>query len=57
MDVLRTLTGESGCQLLAADVVEFTPSPVAPGCDPAAARLVTKLLAWWWKNRQSSVAR
>jgi agmatinase len=53
MDVLRTLMTESRCQLLGADIVEFTPSPVPPGCDPAAARLAAKLLAWWWKRASS----
>ncbi len=51
MDVLRVLMSESRCQLLAADVVEFVPSPVPPGCDPAAVRIVTKTLAWWWLGR------
>jgi agmatinase len=54
MEILRVLTGESRCQLIGADVVEFVASPVPPGCDPAAARLATKLLAWWWKGRGSS---
>jgi len=52
MDVVRVLTTESRCQLIGADVVEFVPSPVQPGCDPAAARLVAKLLAWWWTGRR-----
>ncbi len=51
MDVFRVLAGESQCQLIGADVVEFVASPNPPGCDPAAARLTTKLLAWWWKGR------
>jgi agmatinase len=51
MDVIRTLTTESRCRLIGADVVEFVPSPTPPGCDPTAARLVAKLLAWWWKGR------
>ncbi|MGW8255944.1 MAG: hypothetical protein ACWGMZ_00510, partial [Thermoguttaceae bacterium] len=29
-----------------ADVVEFIPSPNPPGCDPTAARLAQKVLAW-----------
>jgi agmatinase len=52
MDVLRTLMTESKCRLIAADMVEFVPSPVVPGCDPTAARLVTKLLAWWWTGKK-----
>ena len=51
MDVLRVLMTESRCDLLAADVVEFVPSPVPPGCDPAAVRIVTKALAWWWLGK------
>lgn len=57
MDVLRSLFAESKCRLIGADVVEFIPSPTPPGCDPAAARIVTKTLAWWWvgkQNRQTS---
>jgi agmatinase len=53
MDILRVLTNESRCQLIGADIVEFVASPVPPGCDPAAARLATKLLAWWWRGRMS----
>jgi agmatinase len=53
MEILRVLMTESRCQLIGADVVEFIASPVPPGCDPAAARLATKLLAWWWKGRKS----
>jgi agmatinase len=48
MDVLRTLMTESQCELIGADVVEFVPSAVPPGCDPVAARLTAKVLAWWW---------
>jgi agmatinase len=54
MDILRVLTNESRCQLTGADIVEFVASPVPPGCDPAAARLATKLLAWWWRGHTSS---
>ncbi len=52
MDVIRVLTNESPCELIGADIVEFVPSPVAPGCDPVAARLLCKLLAYWWMGRQ-----
>ena len=52
MEILRVLMTESQCRLIGADVVEFVASPVAPGCDPAAARLTTKLLAWWWTGQQ-----
>lgn len=51
MEIIRTLTTESRAELVAADIVEFVPSPVIPGCDPVAARLATKLLAWWWSAR------
>jgi agmatinase len=54
MEIFRVLTNESRCQLIGADVVEFVASPVPPGCDPAAARLTTKLLAWWWRGRTSA---
>jgi agmatinase len=54
MDILRVLTNESRCHLTAADIVEFVASPVPPGCDPAAARLATKLLAWWWRGRMNA---
>jgi len=49
--VIRALTHGSRCRLIGADIVEFVPSPSPPGCDPAAARLVTKLLAYWWTGR------
>ena len=52
MDVIRTLTTDSHGRLIGADVVEFVPSPAPPGCDPAAARLVAKLLAWWWIGKR-----
>ena len=50
MDVIRALGTESRCRLIGADIVEFVPSPVPPGCDLTAARLTAKLLAWWWKG-------
>ncbi len=49
-EIIRVLTVESRGRLMGADIVEFVASPVPPGCDPAAARLATKLLAWWWKG-------
>jgi len=52
MEILRVLTAESRCRLIGADVVEFVPSPVSPGCDPVVARLTAKLLAWWWAARR-----
>jgi agmatinase len=53
MEILRVLTNESHCRLIGADIVEFVASPVPPGCDPVAARLATKLLAWWWRGQTS----
>jgi agmatinase len=47
-DIIHVLMTESSCRLVGADVVELVPSPVKPGCDPTAARLVEKILAWWW---------
>jgi agmatinase len=52
MELVRTLTTQSRCRLVGADVVEFIPSAVPPGCDPAAARLVAKVLAWWWAGQR-----
>ncbi len=52
MELLRVLFTESRADFIGADVVEFVASPVPPGCDPAAARLTTKLLAWWWTGQR-----
>jgi agmatinase len=51
IDLIRVLATESPARLIAADVVEFVPSAVLPGCDPAAARLVAKVLAWQWRGK------
>jgi agmatinase len=51
MDVIRSVTRAPAARLLGADLVEFVPSPHPPGCDPAAARLAMKILAWWWSAR------
>ena len=53
IDVIRVLTTQSRCRLVGADIVEFVPSPTPPGCDPAAARLAAKLLAWWWTGSKA----
>lgn len=53
MDVLRVLATESRCEWLGADIVEFVPSAAPPGCDPVAARLAAKVLAWWWLGRRT----
>jgi agmatinase len=52
IDVVRVLATESRCRLIGADIVEFIPSAVPPGCDPAAARLAAKVLAWWWAGKR-----
>lgn len=52
MEILRHLACAPGAQWLGADVVELVASPHPPGCDLAAARLVSKLLAWWWAGRR-----
>ncbi len=54
MEVIRALTLQSPCRLIGSDIVEFVPSPTLPGCDPIAARLAAKLLAWWWTGRRES---
>jgi agmatinase len=51
MDVLQTVAAALKCHWIGADVVEFIPSPNPPGCDPAAARLAMKLLAFWAKGK------
>jgi agmatinase len=52
IDVVRVLATESRSELVGADVVEFVPSAVLPGCDPTAARLVAKVLAWQWLGKR-----
>jgi agmatinase len=51
VEVIRVLATESRCPWIGADIVEFVPSAVPPGCDPVAARLAARLLAWWWVGR------
>ncbi len=53
IDVVRVLATQSRCRLIGTDIVEFVPSAVSPGCDPVAARLAAKVLAWWWMGKQS----
>ncbi len=52
IDVIRVLATESQAKLIAADIVEFVPSAVLPGCDPVAARLAAKVLAWQWQGKR-----
>jgi agmatinase len=51
MDVIREIATSKRIRWLGADVVEFVPSPSPPGCDPAAARLAAKVLAWRHKGQ------
>jgi agmatinase len=50
MEVVRAVIN-APCDLIGADVVEFIASPNPPGCDLNAARLVTKILAYWWQRQ------
>jgi agmatinase len=52
MEVIRAIAASPGIRWLGADVVEFVPSPHPPGCDPAAARLAEKVLAWQHAGRR-----
>ncbi len=54
MAVLQALAAARQCRWMGADVVEFVPSPHPPGCDPAAARLAMKILAWWAARERSA---
>ena len=47
IDVIRTLATETRGPLIGADIVELIASPHPPGCDIIAAKLLTKLLAFW----------
>jgi agmatinase len=46
MDIIREIAASRKIRWLGADVVEYVPSAHPPGCDPTAARLVQKVLAW-----------
>lgn len=46
MGVIREIAASRRARWIGADVVEFVPSAHPPGCDPVAARLVKKVLAW-----------
>jgi len=54
MELIRAMTSAPSCQLIGGDVVEFVPSPNPPGCDLTAAKLVAKILAWWWVGGSGS---
>jgi agmatinase len=53
MEIIRALTCARHGSLMGADVVEYVASPHPPGTDPLAAKLVAKVLAFWYTNRQS----
>lgn len=52
IEVFHAVSTSQGCRLLGADVVELVASPHPPGCDLTAAKLVQKLLAFWWMGKQ-----
>jgi agmatinase len=52
MEAIRAIAASPGIRWIGADVVEFVPSPHPPGCDPAAARLAAKVLAWQHMGRR-----
>jgi agmatinase len=54
MEIIRLVMTHRQIRLIGADVVEFVPSPAPPGCDPVAARLVAKVLAWRRVARRTS---
>jgi len=53
VEIIQHVAHAPQARLIGADVVELVASPHAPGCDLAAARLASKLLAWWWKGRKT----
>ena len=57
MEVIRAIAESRSIRWLGADVVEFVPSPHPPGCDPAAARLAEKVLAWRHSGRADNRRR
>jgi agmatinase len=52
MEVIRAVTSAPQARLLGSDVVEYIASPHPPGADPLVAKLVAKVLAFWYTNRQ-----
>jgi len=52
MEIMRRVSLAGNAQWIGADVVELVASPHPPGCDLTAARLVSKLLAWWWTGQK-----
>ncbi len=58
MDIIREISASRRSQFLGADVVEYVASPHPPGYDIIAAKLVVKILSYWFsgKEKQSSAA-
>ena len=56
MAILQTVFAAPKARLVGADLVEFVPSPNPPGCDLSAAKLATKILAWWWAGRPQTTS-
>ena len=54
MELIRTAASAPNCRFVGADIVEFVPSPIAPGCDVAAAGLAAKVLAFWARGRRAA---
>jgi agmatinase len=57
MGVIREIALSRRIRWLGADLVEYVPSPHPPGCDPIAARLAAKILAWWQSGRRIARAQ
>ena len=51
IDVIRSLATSPQSRLIGADITELVASPHPPGSDAVAARLATKILAFWWPGR------
>ena len=52
MAIFSAVCRAPGSRLIGADVVEHVASPHPPGCDLTTARLVAKILAFWWVGVQ-----
>ncbi len=52
VEVIQAVSRAPDARFCGADVVEFVPSPHPPGCDLIAAKLVAKILAFWWTGRR-----
>ena len=47
MEIISAVSTAPSARFIGSDVVEFVPSPDPPGCDIIAAKLATKVLAFW----------